>query len=84
MKLTVELSDDDTSAVVRQELMSAIRMNLNPPYYPGDPNFALIDAMKTVLEYYSVPDDPELVKFLAQTGIMEIQARAYLNGEYPA
>jgi len=67
MTTTIKLSDEQSEEVTLQELKLAIKLNLEEPIYFkyfDEPDWVLIDALKTVMMYYSTPSEKEYFKLL--------------------
>jgi hypothetical protein len=84
MKVEIEIDDDASSLIVRKSLKESIELCLNRPYLFVENGTQLIDALKMVLAWYSVPDDPALTEYFAKIAIMEIKVRDCIKGDYPA
>ena len=84
MKVEIEIDDDTCSLIVRKSLKDSIALCLNRPYLIVENGTQLIDALKMVLAWYSVPDDPAITEYFAKIAIMEIKARDCFKGDYPA
>jgi hypothetical protein len=83
-QVNIPLTEDQVDNIVINELKDALDMQLNLDTDEGgeylEPDYQLIDAIKTVLSYYMFPSEAE--KFMKEFALRELATQAQLDGQY--
>ena len=64
MTTTIKISDKQSEEITMQELKFAMELNLEEPTCFDEPDWVLINALKTVMMYYSAPSEDAYFKLL--------------------